>query len=349
MRCKTFTLSIISLIWVEKVPTTSLNALLFSEIFRRQICNKFVLKIPHILTYRYTYTFWLSVQLPSFVLQFVVHDDTQHRHKHAQQFNGHSSGDHQLAPAHLSYLVQDVCLCLFMLDAIPVVDHRIHHYQTPQGKDIMYHRSHLPDCVLSSRTTRLLREMSHLPDRVLSSRTTRHLRERTLCITGVTYQTVSLLHALPDFWGKGCCVSQESLTRPCPFLTHYQTLDGNESLTRLCPFFFVPCLWRQRLLWGTVDVMCCGVLGGRLAAHLDNVRSQFDGWWQRHLTQLQRRIQMLHLTERYDQVFSLVISATTVHCQDASWYRKQHSPGHLLFIWLVFPPQINLPLMLMGH
>jgi len=64
-----------------------------------------------------------------------------------------------------------------MLDAIPVVDHRIHHYQTPQGKDVMYHRSHLPDCVLSSRTTRLLREMSHLPDRVFSSRTTRLLRE----------------------------------------------------------------------------------------------------------------------------------------------------------------------------
>jgi len=38
-------------------------------------------------------------------------------------------------------------------------------------------------------------------------------------------------------------------------------------------------------------------------AQLENAQSRFDEWWQRHLMELERRIQLQQLTERRDEVF----------------------------------------------
>ena len=41
----------------------------------------------------------------------------------------------------------------------------------------------------------------------------------------------------------------------------------------------------------------------RLVAQLENAQSRLDGWWQSHLMELERRIQLQQLTERRDEVF----------------------------------------------
>jgi len=47
-------------------------------------------------------------------------------------------------------------------------------------------------------------------------------------------------------------------------------------------------------------------------SQLDNALSEFDDWWLRHLTQLQRRIRIQQLRERQDDVHCHVVF--TVSC-----------------------------------
>ena len=97
--------------------------------------------------------------------------------------------------------------------------HALPDIQTSEGKDVMYYRSNLPDCVPSSCTSRLL-------------------RERMLCITGITNQTMSFLDALPDSWWKWVTYQTVSFLF-CAMPLTSETLVGN------CGCDVLWCTWRQ--------------------------------------------------------------------------------------------------------